>query len=209
MAQSTEKRRPETHESRARFEATALVHLDALYGAALRLTRNERDAEDLVQDTVLRAYQSFEQFAGEQRCKAWLFKILTNTFISRYRRRVLERSVAETLEQEGGEGVLSADLLRTTKDPEQALQAALLSDDVQRALQALPEEFRLAVMLCDIDEFSYREIADIMDCPVGTVMSRVSRGRRLLQGTLRGHAEREGIVRAMADVIPLRKRAPE
>ena len=193
--------------ARVRFEETALCHLDALYGAALRLTHNARDAEDLVQDTVLRAYQSFEQFSGEQRCKAWLFKILTNTFINRYRRRVLERSVAETMALEGSPVILSTETMRSARDPEEVLHSSLLSRNVHQALKALPEDFRLAVMLCDVEEFSYREIADIMECPVGTVMSRLSRGRRLLQETLREHAEREGIVRKTgADVIPLRKK---
>jgi RNA polymerase sigma-70 factor (ECF subfamily) len=183
---------------RARFEIHALPHLDALYGTALRLTQNERDAEDLVQDAVLRAYQSFEQFQGDDRCKPWLFKILTNTFINKYRRRMLERQVAQAMAQEGTPEMLSDSTVHAAQDPERSLRAGLFSDDVRAALQALPEEFRLAVLLCDIEEFSYKEIADILDCPVGTVMSRLYRGRRLLQEALRGYAREEGILRQEA-----------
>lgn len=190
---------------RARFESLALPHLDALYGLALRLCHNARDAEDLVQDAVLRSYQSFDRFTGDERCKAWLFRVLTNIFINKYRRRVLERRVAESLEQAGDGGILSADVLRRGRDPEAALQAGLVGDSVQRALLDLPEDFRMAVLLCDVEEFSYREIAEIMDCPVGTVMSRLHRGRRLLQEALRGLRE-EPAEAAAAKVIPLPRR---
>lgn len=190
---------------RARFESLALPHLDALYGLALRLCHNARDAEDLVQDAVLRSYQSFDRFTGDERCKAWLFRVLTNIFINKYRRRVLERRVAESLEQAGDGGILSADVLRRGRDPEAALQAGLVGDSVQRALLELPEDFRMAVLLCDVEEFSYREIAEIMDCPVGTVMSRLHRGRRLLQEALRGLRE-EPAEAAAAKVIPLPRR---
>ena len=190
---------------RARFESLALPHLDALYGLALRLCHNARDAEDLVQDAVLRSYQSFDRFTGDERCKAWLFRVLTNIFINKYRRRVLERRVAESLEQAGDGGILSADVLRRGRDPEATLQAGLVGDSVQRALLELPEDFRMAVLLCDVEEFSYREIAEIMDCPVGTVMSRLHRGRRLLQEALRGLRE-EPAEAAAAKVIPLPRR---
>lgn len=196
---------------RARFESLALPHLDALYGLAVRLCHNGRDAEDLVQDSILRAYQGFSSFVAQrgeesQRCKAWLFRILTNTFINRYRRRVLEHRVAESLHREGDGGILSADALRRGRDPEGALQAARLQEDIQRALEALPEEFRVAVLLCDIEEFSYKEIAEVMDCPVGTVMSRLHRGRRMLHESLRSaeKASEKASGRAGA-VIPLRR----
>ncbi|HPH28680.1 MAG TPA: sigma-70 family RNA polymerase sigma factor [Pseudomonadota bacterium] len=181
--------------SRSRFEQEALGHLGALYGTALRLTHNQRDAEDLVQDTLLYALRSFEQFAPGTQCKAWMFKILTNTFINKYRRRVLERSVAEAMERAGETGIMSSGGVRAAQNAEESLQFALMSQSIQKALSDLPEEFRLAVVLCDVEEFSYREIADIMDCPVGTVMSRLYRGRRLLQSSLREHAERSGIVK--------------
>jgi RNA polymerase sigma-70 factor (ECF subfamily) len=180
---------------RARFEQAALGHLGALYGTALRLTHDQRDAEDLVQDTLLSAFRSFDQFVPGSQCKAWLFKILTNTFINKYRRRVLERSVAQAMERTGETGVMSVSGLRAARDAEETLQFSLMSDAIHKALAALPEDFRLAVVLCDVEEFSYREIADIMECPVGTVMSRLHRGRRLLQVALREEALRCGIVR--------------
>jgi RNA polymerase sigma-70 factor (ECF subfamily) len=178
---------------RAEFERLALGHLDALYGAALRYTRNERDAEDLVQDTVLRAFRFFHHFEEGTNIKAWLFKILTNTFINKYRRSVKEREIIDELEYDQ-ELFVSEGTARSGQDPEGDLLANLFSGDVQQALEALPEDFRIAVVLADLEDFSYKEIADIMDCPVGTVMSRLYRGRRLLQKRLRDYAEREGVI---------------
>jgi RNA polymerase sigma-70 factor (ECF subfamily) len=207
-------------QSRRTFEKEALPHLDALYAVGLRLTRNERDAEDLVQDTILRAWRFFDRFEPGTNCKAWLFKILHNTFVNKYRRRVRERELAASIQAEGGVGpVLSHEQLEASRDPERAILDGVLSDDVRRALDALPEDFRLAVVLCDLEELSYKEIADVMDCPVGTVMSRLYRGRRLLQGELRKYAAEQGIgiekvaeadsssPSEMADVIPLRRGA--
>lgn len=204
-------------DQRAEFERVALVHVNALYGTALRLTHNQRDAEDLVQDTLLSAYKSFGQFEPGSQCKAWLFRILTNTFINKYRRRILESSVAQGMQQEGSFGMMSAGGVRAARDAEEILDYALMGESIQRALSALPEEFRIAVVLCDVEEFTYREIADIMDCPVGTVMSRLHRGRKLLQAALREHAVRAGIIkdkdpnldaaasaRTGGDVIPFR-----
>ena len=184
---------------RNRFEQAALGHLGALYGTALRLTHNQRDAEDLVQDTLLSAFRSFDQFVPGSQCKAWLFKILTNTFINKYRRRVLERSVAQAMELSGDAGIMSSGGVRAARDAEETLQFSLMADAIHKALGDLPDEFRLAVVLCDVEEFSYREIADIMECPVGTVMSRLHRGRRLLQVALREQALRCGIVRQTGD----------
>lgn len=210
LAGSEEARTERPAARRARFERLALPHLDALYGMALRLTRDGRDAEDLVQDTLLLAYQGFASFAGQDRCKPWLFKILTNTFVNKYRRRVLERDVADAMEHEDRPRLLSDAAVRLSRDPEASLHASLLSEDVRKALATLPDEFRMAVLLCDIQEFSYREIADIMECPVGTVMSRLYRGRRLLQEVLRGRAQEEGLLRDSgakgAAVIPIRSR---
>ena len=200
---------------RARFEEEALIHMDALYSTALRLTHDPRDAEDLVQDAVLQAYRSFDQFQPGTRCKAWLYKILTNTFINKYRRRVLETEVASGMIQRGETGSLSSSQFQAARDVEDRLHFQLMSDTIARALSALPEDFRLAVLLSDVEEFSYREIADIMDCPVGTVMSRLHRGRRLLQSALRDHAIRSGIIKdepgtktsEPGRVIPLTRRA--
>jgi len=184
-------------EHRAEFEREALAHLDALYGAAYRLARNPRDAEDLVQDALLRAYRFWDTFEKDSNCKAWLLRILTNTFINEYQRKKRSREVldAAQAEQEATDGVLHHAAAETQKSPEGLLLERSVSDDVQRALDALPDEFRTAVVLCDIEGLSYKEIAEIMECPVGTVMSRLFRGRRLLEGALKEFAVAAGYVR--------------
>jgi len=204
------------HRVRAEFEATALPHVDSLYGAAYRLTRNPRDAEDLVQDTVLRAYRFWDSFEKDSNCKAWLFRILTNTFINEYQKRKRGREIlnAANAEQQATDGVLIHEAAESQRDPERALLDRTLSDDVSRALEALPADFRMAVVLCDVEGFSYKEIAEIMDCPVGTVMSRLFRGRRLLKEALHDYAVEQGIIRstppADRDVIELsRYREPK
>jgi RNA polymerase sigma-70 factor (ECF subfamily) len=181
------------------FEREALSHVDALLGTALRLTRNERDAEDLVQDALLRAYRFWHRFEQGTHCKAWLFKILTNTFITRYHKERREHEIAEDA---ATQDIITHEAAESTRDPEGALASRMFSDDVQRALEAVPTDFRLAVILCDIEEFSYKEIADIMECPVGTVMSRLYRGRRLLQRTLHDYAVEQGIVPRLKLVKP-------
>src|SRR4051794_8344885 len=188
---------------RREFESEALPHLDALFGTALRLTRNERDAEDLVQDVVLRAYRYWNKFEQGTNCKAWLFKILTNTFINRYHkaRRDQELALQVAAEDDVNESVVSQEAHERSRDPEGALVRGMLSDDVLAALDALPTDFRLAVVLCDLQELSYKEIAEVMDCPVGTVMSRLFRGRRLLQKQLRGYAVSEGVIKDSKDGI--------
>jgi RNA polymerase sigma-70 factor (ECF subfamily) len=197
---------------RREFEDEALPHLDGLYGVALRLTRNPRDAEDLVQDTLLRAYRYWNKFERGTNCKAWLFKILTNTFINRYHRAKRDRehlaAVAAVVgdDEAATQDILSHEVAEASRDPEGALASRLLSDDVVRALEMLPAEFRLAVLLCDVEEFSYKEIAEIMDCPVGTVMSRLFRGRRLLQRALHDYAVEQGIIKP---VDPVDRGKPE
>jgi RNA polymerase sigma-70 factor (ECF subfamily) len=182
---------------RSEFEREALVHLDSMYGAAYRLTRNARDAEDLVQDAVLRAYRFWDSFEKDSNCKAWLLRILTNTFINEYQRKKRSREVldAAAAEQDATDGVLIHAGAQLQRNAEQVLVERSVSDDVQRALEALPDDFRTAVVLCDIEGLSYKEIAEIMECPVGTVMSRLFRGRRLLQSSLREFALAEGYVR--------------
>lgn len=182
---------------RAEFEKTALPYLDSLYGAAFRLTRDRRDAEDLVQDTMLRAYRFWDSFETNSNCKAWLFRILTNTFINGYQKRKRAREVLSLAvsEQEATDGVLVHQGSMSQRDPEGLLTEGTLSDDVAGALNALPEEFRLAVVLCDVEGFSYKEIADIMECPVGTVMSRLHRGRKILKQSLEEFAIAHGIIR--------------
>jgi RNA polymerase sigma-70 factor (ECF subfamily) len=188
-------------DSRKEFEATALPHLDALYGTAYRLARNPRDAEDLVQEALLRAYRFWDTFEKDSNCKAWLLRILTNTFINEYQRKRRQREVldAATAEQSATDGVLVHEGAQTQKSPEGMMLERSVSDDVQRALDALPADFRTAVVLCDVEGLAYKEIADVMDCPVGTVMSRLFRGRRLLQQSLAQFAVEQGYVKGDAD----------
>jgi RNA polymerase sigma-70 factor (ECF subfamily) len=158
----------------SRFETDALSHLDSLYGTALRLTRNEADAQDLVQDTYVKAFKARKQFAAGTNLKAWLFTILHNTF--RNNRRDSGRDPVD-VDSERLDLVAPADPSGT---PEEHLLREALGPDLQAALDALPESFRQAVWLRDVEEFSYAEIAEMLDIPAGTVMSRISRGRRML-----------------------------
>ena len=157
------------------FAREALSHIDSLYGTALRLTRRPADAEDLVQDTYLKAFRASGQFERGTNLKAWLFTILHNTF--RNMRRHDGRNPIDT-DSEAVEQAM--DTSATNQTPEQLLTRATLDADLQAALDALPDAFRQAVWLRDVEEFSYAEIARMIDAPIGTVMSRISRGRRLL-----------------------------
>lgn len=174
-----------------------LPHANALYGSAYRLTRNAGDAEDLVQETMLRAYRFWHSYTEGSNCKAWLFKILSNTFINTYQRKkrsgeILNAAVAE---QESTDGVLIHAKAQSQLTPEELLVQQSLSEDVERALAAIPKDFRIAVVLCDVEGFSYKEISEILECPVGTVMSRLYRGRRLLQNELREFAKSQGLIK--------------
>lgn len=181
--------------SRVEFEAEALKHLDALYASGLRFTRDARDAEDLVQDTFLRACRFIEKFEPGTNMKAWLFRILTNTFINKYRRSTRERSLVDGPEREQVTDQLhSPEAAERAENPERALLDRLVSEDVLAAIDAVPIDFRMVVILSDIHDFSYKEIAEILDVPVGTVMSRLYRGRRHLQRSLAGHAAAAGIL---------------
>jgi RNA polymerase sigma-70 factor (ECF subfamily) len=185
--------------TRFEFENLALKHIDPLYSAALRLTKNDRDAEDLVQDTFLRAYRFFDKFERGTNIKAWLFKILTNTFINRYRRVVKERNIVEGSERDAvHERFISREASDSAANPEAWFFDRLLSDDVLQAVDSLPIDFRLVVILADLQEFSYKETAEILDVPVGTVMSRLYRGRRLLQKALAKYAVLSGVIPAPA-----------
>ena len=178
------------------FLDECMSHMDALYGVACRLTRNPTEAEDLVQDALVKAMRARDQFQAGTNLKAWLFRILTNTFINKYRRGGLERSVLEGPDADPlADGWVSASTMRQLRDPEQIALLPIVEGEVRKALDALPPEFRLAVVLCDVEEFSYEEIADIMGCPIGTVMSRLHRGRKLLQKSLYSHALAMGIVK--------------
>jgi RNA polymerase sigma-70 factor (ECF subfamily) len=186
--------------SRRDFEATALPHLDVMYGVAYRLTRNRGDAEDLVQDALVRAYRFWHTFEQDSNCKAWLLKILTNTFLNRYQKQKREREIVSEAarEQDAVDGVLMHEHSLAQRDPEDALIGRMLSDDVARALEQLPPEFRVPVVLCDLEGMPYKEIAEVMECPIGTVMSRLYRGRRQLQKELYEYAVRAGIVKPPA-----------
>lgn len=176
-----------SNQQRSQFEAQLKPWLDGLYASALRLTRNERNAEDLVQDTVMRAWRFFDRFEQGTNFRAWIFKILTNTFINGYRRNTRERSLQDESERQSVEArFFSADQTEQAQNPEEYLLERVMSEDVLKAIDSLSIDFRMVVILADLQEFSYKEIADILDVPVGTVMSRLFRGRKQLQKLLVG-----------------------
>jgi RNA polymerase sigma-70 factor, ECF subfamily len=183
----------QVQERTARFERDALPYLDQLYGAAMRMTKNPSDAEDLVQETFVKAFAAFDSYTDGTNLKAWLFRILTNTYINTYRKKQREpyQSSADELldwqlaeaESHTSTGLRSAEM--------EALDR-LADADIVEAMAALPEEFRLAVYLADVEGFPYKEIAEIMETPVGTVMSRLHRGRKLLRDSLADYAVERG-----------------
>ena len=182
---------------RAAFAELAMEHMPALYTAALRMTRNPSDAEDLVQDTFLKAYRAFDRFEEGTNLKAWLYKILTNTFINNYRAAKRRPEKADVEDIEDLYLFHRLDSLATAgtgRSAEEELFDRITDDDVKQAIESLPEAFRIAVLLADVEGFSYKEIADITDVPIGTVMSRIHRGRRALQKALAGSAVAQGLV---------------
>jgi RNA polymerase sigma-70 factor (ECF subfamily) len=188
----------ETVEQRnARFETTALPFLDQLYSAALRMTRNPADAEDLVQETFVKAFAAFHQFEEGTNLKAWLYRILTNTYINIYRKK--QRQPQQTMTDEIDDWSLAKAAEHTSTGLRSAETEALdhLPDSaVKDALANLPDDFRMAVYLADVEGFSYKEIAEIMGTPIGTVMSRLHRGRKALQKALWDYASERGLIPA-------------
>jgi RNA polymerase sigma-70 factor (ECF subfamily) len=175
-----------------RFAEQAMAYMGSLYSAALRMTRNPSDAEDLVQETYLKAYRAYGSFQEGTNLKSWLYKILTNTFINTYRsrrRRPVETELDDVEElylyhRLGGQGAGSMG-----RSAEDLVLEQFSEAEVKGAVESLPETFRLAVVLADVEGFSYKEIAEIMDVPIGTVMSRLHRGRKALQKALHNYAE--------------------
>ncbi len=191
------KRRKKGRHTKTEFEALLVPLMDSLYGMALRLTRDEERAEDLVQESCLKAYRAFHSFEPDTNFRAWVFRIMTNTFITDYHRRKREASSSVDLESRSHyQRFVGFDTARSAKQPENHVLDKMMSDDIQAALNQLPEDFRQAVLLCDVEGFSYKEIAEILDCPIGTVMSRLYRGRRMLQNLLYNHAVEQGLIPA-------------
>jgi len=184
--------RPKDKDLERRFEQEAMPFLGQLYGTALRLTRNPADAEEVVQETMLRAYRAFNQFEEGTYLKAWLYKILTNTFISSYRKKQRE---PQTISADANEDFSLYDrLVEANVSPEAELLDQIPDEEVKEALEAIPEQFRTAVLLADVEGFSYQEIADITGVAIGTVMSRLHRGRKALQRALWDYAKQRGMV---------------
>ncbi len=194
-------RRP--HQRKEEFEEVALPHLDALFSLALALTRHRKDAEDLVQETYLRAFRFFDSYRAGTNIRAWLFRILRNAFINRYRSQKIRPEevdfgkIEATYEQMIEENFLGRD---QPPSPEEIVLDRTLDGEVQRALDQLSEEYRLVVLMALLEEMSYKEIASALSIPLGTVMSRLHRGRKMLQASLLEFAERKGILRRAADV---------
>lgn len=179
---------------RRQFEALAYPYMDALYRTALRLTRNPLDAEDLVQEVYLRAFRFLDKFEEGTNFKAWIFRILTNTFINDYRKKARTPQHVEFEEKAEHAATESIEVPRE-RLPHEGEYAALFGDEINAALQTLSEDFRLVLILCDIEAFAYKEIAEILGIPMGTVMSRLSRARGQMQKLLRDYAEREGFIK--------------
>ncbi len=179
-----------------RFADLTMEYMPALYSAALRMTRNPADAEDLVQETYLKAYRAFASFTEGTNLKAWLYRILTNTYINAYRaaKRRPEVTDVEDVEDLYLYRRLTPDGVDPGRSEEDVALAGFTDDEVKAALESLPENFRMAVLLADVEGFSYKEIAEITDVPIGTVMSRIHRGRRALQKALHQFAEARGLV---------------
>lgn len=184
-----------TKKKHAEFEAEALPHMDVLYNFALRTTGNENDARDLLQETYLKAYRFWDKYEKGTNIRAWLFRIMKNSYINRYRKETKE---PDKVDYEDIENFYNSIRAETTdpNDLQQQLYGNLLGDEVTKALQSLPDDFRTVVILCDIEGLTYEEIAEFVECPIGTVRSRLHRGRKLLQEKLFEYARQQGIIKS-------------
>ncbi len=186
------------NENKQRFEAEALIHLNTLHRTALRMTKNEGDADDLVQDTYMKAYRFWDKFEEGSNCRAWLFKIMTNLFINDYRAKSRSPQIVdlEDVDDDFLFGHLSA--LGPADNPEKHFFNKVFDDDVKLAIDELPDDFKIVVVLSFLEGFSYQEIADITDLQIGTVKSRLHRGRKLLQKSLWKYAIKNGFIKEPA-----------
>ena len=181
----------------AAFYEEAVPHSDALFATALRLTKNAHAAEDLIQETMLKAFRYFDKYERGTNCKAWLFKIMTNTFINRYRKNQKRK---EFLVDDDFRPLQERAQSRPRNpfvdeiEAEEQIYFKMFGDEVKQALEQIPVDFRMVVLLADLQDFAYKEIAEIMDCPIGTVMSRLYRGRRMLQAQLEDYARAQGVL---------------
>ena len=182
-----------TKQKQQEFQAEALPHMDILYNFALRTTGNESDAEDLLQETFLKAFRFWDKYEKGTNIRAWLFRIMKNSYINRYRKETREPDKVDYEDVENFYDTIRAGST-DTNDLQQKMFGNLLGDEVTAALQSLPEDFRTVVILCDIEGLTYEEIAEFLDCPIGTVRSRLHRGRKMLQSKLFEYAKNRGLI---------------
>ena len=176
------------------FQALAFEHVDSLYNTAVRMTKNALDAEDLLQDVYLRAFRFFHRFEKGTNFKAWIFKILTNTYINQYRKKINKPYHVDLEKIKYNYDDKEATAQTSAQESERLDYETLFDDEIKNALQQIPDEFRVVVLLADVESFSYKEVAKIIGCPIGTVMSRLSRGRKQLQNYLREYATKGGFI---------------
>lgn len=186
---------PEVADKKQSFEKEALAHIDSLHRTALRMTKNENDANDLVQETFLKAYRFWDKFEEGSNCRAWLFKIMTNIFINNYRAKSWKPQAVDLEEVDDDFLFNQLSALGPADNPEQLFFNKVFDDDVRAAIDDLPDDFRLVVMLSFLEGFSYQEISDIVGLNIGTVKSRLHRGRKLLQKSLWHYAVKNGFVK--------------
>ncbi len=182
-----------TAEKHGQFELEALPHMDILYNYALRMTGNPDDADDLVQETYLKAYRFWDKYEKGTNIRAWLFRIMKNSYINRYRKETREPDTVDYNDIQNFYNIIRAESA-DPNDLQEKIFGGLLDDDVARALETLPEDFRTVAILCDIEGLTYEEIAEFIDCPIGTVRSRLHRGRKMLRTKLFEYAKKRGYV---------------